>query len=1161
MKVSKNSFGALGLSILFLFSAIAPSSLAAESVQLSSVSPATLSAMAAAARQYRAIGVATAVTFNLATQDGDVEVRIEPHDIRAHGYIAQTLSARGVELDDAAYATDLFTGTVDTGIATDFARFALVSRADTGEKRLSGYVRANDLYYSVEATDNSNEKLSVEMVKPEQLREMAIRCGVSVSHYYQNDELQRSYEPLSATLRQAQIATEADYEYVQTLGSSGSANAEILAILNGVDGLYRSQLGVTLVVTFQNAWTTSSDPYSSTSPDTSLDEFLMYWESRFRGSVNYDLAHLWSGKDYDDSVAGLAYVSAICSSFAYGTGQYFSTRSLTVPLAAHEIGHNFGAGHDNCSNGQEYIMCPFLISDVATFSTSSISQISSVVSGSDCLTTIDDPGVPSEPSPPVLGAIGSRSVAEGSTLSFTLSATDVNGGSLAFSADSLPSGATLSGANFSYTAPYSAVSGGSWTAERIVTFTVTDSTGLSDSEAVVITIQNTNRAPEFGSSALSYDVSEGEKLEFVVAASDSDGDILAFSAPNGLPGGASLGFLDGSFSWVPSGSQSGDYSVVVQVRDVFGETDTTTITIDVSDAPGVDEGPSSHIFGDYTGEGRSQVSVYRPSTSEWYFETFGFGSARLPASTSFGLSGDVPVPADYNGDNITDVAVFRPSLSMWFVRNSGSEAMTTLSFGLDGDLPAPGDFDGDGRADFAVFRPAIGAFIYRKSSDGVSDVIASIGARGDIPVPCDYDGNGDDEVAVYRPSTGTWLVNGSGETQFGLDYDIPVPADYDGDGDCDIAVWRPITGEWYVSGSLSSIQFGLGGDVPSPQDMDGDGDADLVVYRPGVATWYWRADDSSAASHAFGLPTDVVSLVESRYYAMRNSQKSGTAGLSGGIDYVGLFVDSTDRLYSVGLGGISNIGVSAGSDSHILRGDYNGDGVADIAVYSGGFWTFYYLSGSFQVIGLNTAAWGTSGDKPVAADFDGDGKADIAIYRPVGALGVGEWWIIRSQNGLPMVFTWGLSIDVPVPADFNGDGWDDAAVWRPADGNWYVLDARSAAPLAVTQWGLPGDAPRVGDFDSDGRIDRAIWRESLGMWFLLYSGGNYGVFQWGLPGDIPVAGHFTSSASSDFGVYRASNKTLYIRSVQGAQYTVSAASVLGAHSGVPVAETPFYPLP
>ena len=221
--------------------------------------------------------------------------------------------------------------------------------------------------------------------------------------------------------------------------------------------------------------------------------------------------------------------------------------------------------------------------------------------------------------------------------------------------------------------------------------------------------------------------------------------------------------------------------------------------------------------------------------------------------------------------------------------------------------------------------------------------------------------------------------------------------------------------------------------------------------------------------------------------------------------------------------------------------DYNGDGLDDLGAFdsSSGKWTVVStvaLSPSAKTVELVDAKFGKKDDIAAPGDYDGDGIADLAFYREK----TGEYRIKQTTGSL-RIKNFGEDRDIPVPGDYDGDGKTDAALYRPTTGEWifYRIFEDLAANDDVTTFtfGWNGAVPVPGDYNADGMTDLAvydvkartwhlaIWKQKKGTWVNVKSMQTpYGKLQFpvqhGEIGNIPIQADYDGDGSSDIAIFR-----------------------------------------
>ena len=358
------------------------------------------------------------------------DFRVEQRNLRSPRYRAEVTGEDGVRRQLPLSPVTTYKGTARVGQEVVQARFTI-----TGDK-FEGVVFTPGDWHYVEPLGNFLPSADVaELVvfrhsdiKPGQ----EWRCGVSRRLQEGRDRLEaRAASTDTTTTYTVEVATEADYEYVQYWGSASAANREIRGILNQVEGVYETELKLKLVIVYQHAWTRSNDPYSGTDGDKILNQFREYWNDSFYAE-GYDLAHLWTGretltsKDEEDGeerdIGGTAWLGVVCRQYrdgsaSYGISKRYAQTSHKFIVTAHEIGHNFDATHPDevtppvASCARTIMQGKTTAGDLLTFCPFSENQIRDHVSTyNSCLEATTETITVNSPSNLTAEAIGSSQI-------------------------------------------------------------------------------------------------------------------------------------------------------------------------------------------------------------------------------------------------------------------------------------------------------------------------------------------------------------------------------------------------------------------------------------------------------------------------------------------------------------------------------------------------------------------------------------------------------------------------------------------------------------------------------------------------------------------------------------------------------------------------------
>ena len=199
----------------------------------------------------------------------------------------------------------------------------------------------------------------------------------------------------ATALKQVRVSVVGDFEFVSQFTTSTPEDA-IVARMNVVDGIFTSQLNVKVSLATPTLFRSDTDPFTKTAASDLLSELRTY-RSGSPAQRASGITHLMTGRNLDGSTVGIAYISGLCSAqFGASLSQSTFDNTQSALIAAHEIGHNFGAPHDGesgsaCESTKDpYLMAPQL-NNTRTFSPCSIQQMTPVIAAAQCLTAYTPP--------------------------------------------------------------------------------------------------------------------------------------------------------------------------------------------------------------------------------------------------------------------------------------------------------------------------------------------------------------------------------------------------------------------------------------------------------------------------------------------------------------------------------------------------------------------------------------------------------------------------------------------------------------------------------------------------------------------------------------------------------------------------------------------------
>ncbi len=434
---------------------------------------------------------------------------------------------------------------------------------------------------------------------------------------------------------------------------------------------------------------------------------------------------------------------------------------------------------------------------------------------------------------------------------------------------------------------------------------------------------------------------------------------------------------------------------------------------------------------------------------------------------SIGASTTSIVAADLNGDGQLDLAV-TDSVGVQVLLGNGDgtfQPAKTVAAGIRGNLVAA-DFTGTGRLDLAVAFSG-----YNSATNSfVNEVDVLLG-----------NGDGTFEPQVAYAAGGAPTAIAAGDFNRDGHIDLAFTALNSNDAGT-VSVMLGKSDGTFQSPTTSAVGYAPRGIVVG--DFNRDDRLDLAVLNQFVPGDYLLENGSVSVLLGEGDGSFQPQVV---YASATTSPTSIVTGDFNGDGILDLAVDATDAdgrpagvnlLLGIGDGSFHPAKtVATGIVGALTAGDFTGDGHLDLVVTETDGFQLLVGDGHGTFEPANPVALGNIGVL-VQGDFTGDGRLDLAASNGsegvLVLLGNGDG-TFQPQSETPNVV--GSNPEAIVAGDFNGDGRLDAAVVDSGSDDISVLLGNGDGtfePAVAFAVGSDVDAIVAADFNGDGRLDLAL---------------------------------------------------------------------------------------